>query len=128
MQVCLNSLSRLLLNNNWVTFYFEIGYPYKRQSVQCKNGTSKICGRFPLEQIWSDQRLSHIGPYHFKFFKGFLPQILLFDFLSALHRKQLLVSTHDLSCLLKIENVFRHFTFFLFVGFKTVQWVRSQWQ
>ena len=41
-----------------------------------KNGPSKICERQSLK--------NSSRPYHFKFFKGFLPQILLGPFLNTL--------------------------------------------
>ena len=46
------------------------------------NGRSKICGREPLKNLkWC----SLLGrPYHFKFFKGFLLQILLGPFFNTL--------------------------------------------
>ena len=40
-----------------------------------KNGTSKICGRQPLKD-WNK-------PYHSKFFKGYLPQIVHSLFLNT---------------------------------------------
>ena len=40
-----------------------------------KNGPSKVCGRQPLKNLKRYYCLS--TPYPFKFFKGFLPQILL---------------------------------------------------
>ena len=45
-----------------------------------KNGPSKICGRKPVK-FWSDT-VCLSRPYHFKFFKGCLPQILLGPFLT----------------------------------------------
>ena len=47
-----------------------------------KNGSSKICVRQPLK-IWRDI-VCLSRPYHFKFFKGCLPQILLGPFLNTL--------------------------------------------
>ena len=47
-----------------------------------KNELTKISGRQPLktyEVVWSASR-----PYHFKFFKGYLLQILLSPFLNTL--------------------------------------------
>ena len=44
-----------------------------------KNGPSKICGRRPLRCLKSDMVCREII-YHLKFFKGFLPQILLGPF------------------------------------------------
>ena len=44
-----------------------------------KNGPSKICGRQPLKNLKWYGLL-----YHFKFFKGWLPQILLGPFLNSL--------------------------------------------
>ena len=57
-----------LLNNIWAKVF--------------KNGPNKICGRQPLKNLklydlWS-------RPYHFNFFKGSLPQILLGPFLNTL--------------------------------------------
>ena len=47
-----------------------------------KNGPNKVCGRQPLK-IWID--VICLGRlYHFKFFKGCLPQILLGPFLNTL--------------------------------------------
>ena len=46
-----------------------------------KNGPSKICGREPLKN-WSDM-VCLSRPYHFKIFKGCLPQILLGPFLNT---------------------------------------------
>ena len=48
-----------------------------------KNGPSKICGRQPfkkLKGLWP----ALCRPYHFKFFKDCLPQILLCPFLNIL--------------------------------------------
>ena len=47
-----------------------------------KNGPSKICGRQPL-QNWSDM-VCLSRPYHFKFFKDCLSQVLLGTFLNTL--------------------------------------------
>ena len=47
-----------------------------------KNGRSKNCGRQPLKNFNYMVCLSR--PYHFIFFKGWLPQILLDPFLSTL--------------------------------------------
>ena len=44
------------------------------------NGPSKICGRLPLKICG---RLPLSRPYHFKFFKCSLPQILLGPFLNT---------------------------------------------
>ena len=41
-----------------------------------KNGPSKICGIQPFEGLWSVNR-----PYHFKFFKDYIPQILFGPYL-----------------------------------------------
>ena len=41
-----------------------------------QNGASKICGREPLKNCLG-------RPYHFKFFKGCLPQILLGSLLNT---------------------------------------------
>ena len=47
-----------------------------------KNGPSKICGRQPLKNLGRS--------YHFKFFKGCLPQISLGPFLNTLtHRARI---------------------------------------
>ena len=55
-----------------------------------KNGPSKICGRQPLKILKGYGLLTQTYP--FKFFMGFLPQILLGPFLNALshmrHRKK----------------------------------------
>ena len=50
-----------------------------------KNGPSKICGRQPLKNMKS---------YHYKFFKGCLPQILLGPFLNALTQMFLIKLIH----------------------------------
>ena len=56
-----------------------------------KNGPSKICGRKPLK-IWSD--VVCLGkPYHFKFYKGWVSQILLGPFLNTLFQIYLRIST-----------------------------------
>ena len=54
-----------------------------------KNGPSKICGRQPLKNFRDIVCLSR--PYHFKFFKGCLPQILLGPFLNTLTELSLLI-------------------------------------
>ena len=46
------------------------------------NGQSKICGRQPLKNLSCMVCLGR--RYHFKFFKGCLPQILLSSFLNTL--------------------------------------------
>ena len=50
-----------------------------------KNGPSKICGRQPLKNMKS---------YHYKFFKGCLPQILVGPFLNALTQMFLIKLIH----------------------------------
>ena len=72
-----------------------------------KNGLSKICGRQSLknfEGIWST--LGRLFP--FKFFKGFLPQILFGPFLNTLsHIYQHTVSDYllDINSLLQYNKV-----------------------
>ena len=59
-----------------------------------KNGPSKICGRQPLkfEVVWSG-----LGrPYHVKFFKGRLPQILLGPFLNTLSHISFLENVNNI--------------------------------
>ena len=46
-----------------------------------KNGPSEICGRQPLKNL---VMVCLNRPYHFKFFKGCLPQISLGPFLNTL--------------------------------------------
>ena len=53
-----------------------------------KNGPSNICGRQPFKNLKGYGLLSR--PYHFKFFKGCLPQILLGPFLNTLSHMTLL--------------------------------------
>ena len=55
----------LVFQNRWVKVF--------------KNGPNKICGRQPLKSL-----KQYVLPYHFKFFKGSLPQILLGPLLNAL--------------------------------------------
>ena len=72
-----------------------------------RNGASKICGRQPLKTFkWS-------RPYHMKFFKGCLPQILLGPFLNTL--------THIEQGPVKIIIFFFHFIFF-FLNFFFKNW------
>ena len=54
-----------------------------------KNGPSKICGRQPLKNLNWYVFLSR--SYRFKFFKGYLPQILLGPFLNTLSHETLLI-------------------------------------
>ena len=51
-----------------------------------KNGPSKTCGRQPLKNLkrYDLLKICFSWPYHFKFFKGCLPQILLSPFLNTL--------------------------------------------
>ena len=59
---------------------YNIKYPFGFIWVkEFKNGPSKICGRQPLKNLKYLNR-----PYHFKCFKGCLPQILLGPFLNIL--------------------------------------------
>ena len=59
-----------------------------------KDGPSKICRRQSVKNLkWYDM-VYPSRPYHFKFFKGYLPQILLCPFLNTL--TQLLLKTTTL--------------------------------
>ena len=51
-----------------------------------KNEPSKTCGRQPLKNLkrYGLLQIYWSRPYHFKFFKGCLPQILLSPFLNTL--------------------------------------------
>ena len=75
-------------SKNILTFPKTFIQKYIRDKV-FKNGLSKVCGRQPLK-IWSNIVLL-ARPYPFKFFKGYLPQILLGSFLNTLsHIRQVL--------------------------------------
>ena len=50
-----------------------------------KNKPNKICARQPLKIMWSDMVCLSI-PYHFRFFKGCLAQILLGLFLEKMEK------------------------------------------
>ena len=73
--------------------YINIGALSNRKNVTYKwdnvfkNGPSKIRGRQPLKNLNWHGLLNR--PYHFKFFKGCLPQILLDPFLNTLSQMQL---------------------------------------
>ena len=64
-----------------------------KQFLMYKWDKLKICGRQPLK-IWSD-KVCLGGPYHFKFFKDCLPEILLGPFLNTLSK--IYVSEHFFS-------------------------------
>ena len=52
-----------------------------KMGKEFKNGPNKICGRQPLKNLSDMVCLGR--PYHFKFFKGCLPQILLGSLLNT---------------------------------------------
>ena len=59
-----------------------------------KNGPSEICGRQPLKNIFCLSR-----PYHFKFFKGRLPQISLGPLLntfSEMKQNQIIITKNSI--------------------------------
>ena len=70
-----------------IPIYYKWHYEWHFQNKEhhiwvkvIKNGPSKICGRKPVK-FWSDT-VCLSRPYHFKFFKGCLPQILFGPFLT----------------------------------------------
>ena len=71
-----------LFSNYAVSKTCPIENPLGKWDKLFKYGLSKICGRQPL-QIWSDMVYSN-RPYHFKYFEGYLQQILLNPCLNTL--------------------------------------------
>ena len=68
-------------NSKWQSTPFS-DIPEQTEKV-FKNGLSKICGKQPLKNL---NMVCLCRPYHFKFFKSCLPQILLDPFLNILSR------------------------------------------
>ena len=74
------SVSISLLVKTFYEFYWLLK-SYLTWDEVFKNGPSEVCGGQPL--IILDDMVCLGRPYHFKIFKGFLPQILLGRFLNT---------------------------------------------
>ena len=77
-----DNLSKFQFGSSILQWFEDLSWNYIWVKV-FNNGPSKIYERQPLKKIWSDV-VWLCRPYHFKFCKGCLPQILYGPFLNNL--------------------------------------------
>ena len=86
--------------------------PFDKWDIVFKNGPNKICGRQPLKNLKG---------YPFKFFKGFLPQILFGQFLSFLSHIIMISDVINLSAVYEKKTIPYHHHVFK-TGGNAKQW------